>query len=390
MRLADRILRISESPTIAVSTKATAMKAAGVDVIDFSAGEPDFPTPENVKQKGIEAIQKNITKYTATAGIKKIRDAVAARYSQKYGYPFQSNEVILCNGAKQALFNLLFCLVQEGDEVLIPQPYWVTFPEQVQMAGGVSIFIPTREEDEFVIDVKEIEKRISSKTRVLILNSPNNPSGAVIPRDTMSAIVQICLERDIKIIFDECYDCFVFSPFRHTSPFHFFPEAKEITFVVNTFSKAYSMTGWRLGYAIGPAEVIAACDKLQGHITSNPSSISQMGGLEALEGDQHSLQLMFAEYAKRREFIYEALSSMPGVRCNVPQGAFYVFPNISAHLRDQIRDSVAFCSKLLEECHVGTVPGSAFGMEGHLRISYATSMDNLREGCARIYDFLKT
>jgi aspartate aminotransferase len=390
MRLADRILRISESPTIAVSTKATAMKAAGVDVIDFSAGEPDFPTPENVKQKGIEAIQKNITKYTATAGIKKIRDAVAARYSQKYGYPFQSNEVILCNGAKQALFNLLFCLVQEGDEVLIPQPYWVTFPEQVQMAGGVSIFIPTREEDEFVIDVKEIEKRISSKTRVLILNSPNNPSGAVIPRDTMSAIVQICLERDIKIIFDECYDCFVFSPFRHTSPFHFFPEAKEITFVVNTFSKAYSMTGWRLGYAIGPAEVIAACDKLQGHITSNPSSISQMAGLEALDGDQHSLQLMFAEYAKRREFIYEALSSMPGVRCNVPQGAFYVFPNISAHLRDQIRDSVAFCSKLLEECHVGTVPGSAFGMEGHLRISYATSMDNLREGCARIYDFLKT
>jgi aspartate aminotransferase len=388
MKLAERVAGINESPTLAVSARASVLRAQGIDVIDFSAGEPDFPTPENIKKKGIHAIETNFTKYTATAGIKKLRDAVASRYTQAYGYPFTAENVILSNGAKQALFNLFLCLIEEGDEVLIPVPYWVTFPEQVRLAGGSPVYVPSKAEEHFEMKTAEVEQRITPKTRVLLLNSPNNPSGAVIPRKTLSDLVQICRERDIKIIFDECYDCFVFPPFQHTSPFHFLPEARDITFVVNTFSKAYAMTGWRLGLTIGPAEVISACDKLQGHTTSNPSSISQIAGVEALEGDQTSLTMMFEEYAVRRNFIYEALSKMPGVKCNVPQGAFYVFPDISAHLNKDIPDSLAFCGKLLEECHVGTVPGSAFGMEGHIRISYATSIENLKTGCQRIHQFL--
>jgi aspartate aminotransferase len=388
MKLAERICRISESPTLAVSARATAMRAEGKNVIDFSAGEPDFPTPENIKRKGIEAIQSNFTKYTATAGIKKLRDGVAERYKQKYAYPFTSQNVILSNGAKQALFNLFLCLVETDNEVLIPEPYWVTFPEQVQLAGGTPVFVNTKAEEQFALKADEVERKITPKTRVLLLNSPNNPSGAVISRQTLSDLVQICRAKDITIIFDECYDCFVFPPHEHTSPLHFLPEAKEITFVVNTFSKAYAMTGWRLGFAIGSAEIIAACDKLQGHTTSNPSSISQIAGVEALQGDQSALTMMFEEYARRRNFIYDALSKMPGVQCNEPQGAFYVFPNVAAHFNANVPDSVAFCQKLLEECHVGTVPGSAFGMEGHVRISYATSMDNLKEGCRRIHEFL--
>jgi aspartate aminotransferase len=388
MKLTERVSRISESPTLAVSAKASAMRASGIDVIDFSAGEPDFPTPDNVKEKGIQAIKSNFTKYTPTSGIKKLREAVAKRYEQKYSYPFTAKNVILCNGAKQALYNLFLCLVEEGEEVLIPEPYWVTFPEQVLLAGGTPVYVPTLSENQFALHADQVEKRITSKTRVLLLNSPNNPSGAVISRETLSNLVQICLARDIKIVFDECYDCFVFPPFQHTSPLHFLPESRDITFVVNTFSKAYAMTGWRLGLAIGPEDVIAACDKLQGHTTSNPSSISQMAGLEAVEGDQSSLSMMFDEYARRRNFIYGALSQMPGVQCNVPQGAFYVFPDVSSHFDDRMPDSIAFCQTLLEECHVGTVPGSAFGMEGHIRISYATSLDKLREGCGRIHKFL--
>ena len=388
MKLAERVSGISESPTLAVSARASVLRAQGIDVIDFSAGEPDFPTPENIKKQGIHAIESNFTKYTATAGIKKLRDKVAERYQQTYGYPFKAENVILSNGAKQALFNLFLCLIEEGDEVLIPVPFWVTFPEQVRLAGGTPVFIPSKAEEQFELKVEEVESRITPKTRVLLLNSPNNPSGAVISRKTLSDLVQICRERDIKIIFDECYDCFVFPPFQHISPFHFLPEAKDIAFVVNTFSKAYAMTGWRLGLTIGPAEIISACDKLQGHTTSNPSSISQIAGLEALEGDQTSLSMMFDEYCVRRKFIYAALSKMPGVKCNVPQGAFYVFPDISAHLNKDVPDSLAFCGKLLEECHVGTVPGSAFGMEGHIRISYATSIENLKTGCNRIHQFL--
>ena len=388
MKLSERVCRISESPTLAVSAKAAKMRASGIDVIDFSAGEPDFPTPDNIKKKGIEAIQKNFTKYTPTAGIKNLREAVAERYRDRFGYSFSGKNVILCNGAKQALFNLFLCLVERGDEVLIPEPYWVTFPEQVQLAGGRPVYVPTKAEEHFTLKTEEVEKRITPKTRVLLLNSPNNPSGAVIPRKTISDLVTICRQNDIKIVFDECYDCFVFPPYEHSSPLHFLPEAADITFVVNTFSKAYAMTGWRLGFALGPEETITACDKLQGHTTSNPSSISQMAGIEALEGDQTALTTMFEEYARRRNFIYQAFKQMAGVKCNVPQGAFYVFPDISGHLNESVPDSSAFCEKLLDECHVGTVPGSAFGMEGHIRISYATSMENLKAGCKRIHDFL--
>jgi aspartate aminotransferase len=390
MRLTNRIQNITESPTIAISSRASAMKASGIDVIDFSAGEPDFPTPENVKNKGIEGIKINFTKYTPTAGIKKLREAVAARYEKKYGQPIRAEEVILTNGGKQALYNLMCSLVQEGDEVLIPEPYWVTFPDQVRLAGGTPVFVSTKPEESFLIRLEEIEKKITSRSRVLILNSPNNPSGAVIPRDTMQEIVRLCARKNLSLIFDECYDCFVFPPHQHTSPMHFFPEAREFTFVVNTFSKVYAMTGWRLGFAIGPAEVISACDKLQSHTTSNPSSISQWAALEALAGDQSSIQLMYDEYLRRRQFIMEQVSAMPGVRCNEPMGAFYLFPNIEKYLGKDLADSVAFCKKLLEESHVGTVPGSAFGVEGHFRISYATSMENLKEGCKRIHEFLKS
>ena len=388
MKLADRVNRIKESSTLAISAKAAAMRASGVDVIDFSAGEPDFPTPENVKQKGIEAIQSNFTKYTPTAGLKKLREDVAHHYQERYGNPFATNQVILCNGGKQALFNLVFSVVQEGDEVLIPAPYWVTFPEQVLLAGGNPVFVQTRLEDQFGLRAEEVERKISPRTKMLILNSPNNPSGAVISRKVMSDLVDLCSARDIKILFDETYDCFVFPPFEHTSPFHFLPKAREIALVVNTFSKVYAMTGWRLGFAVAPPEIVDACDRLQGHTTSNPCSISQMAGMEALEGDQKSVAVMFKEYARRRKFVHEAFSSMPKIRCNEPQGAFYVFPQISGHFNEATPDSVAFCRTLLEHCHVATVPGSAFGFEGHMRLSYATSLEKLQEGCRRIKDYL--
>lgn len=389
MKLAERVLRITESPTIAISSKAGAMRAAGIDVIDFSAGEPDFPTPENIKQKGIEAIQNNYTKYTPTSGVKKIREAVAARYTAKYNAAVKPEEVILTNGGKQALFNLMCCLVQDGDEVLIPEPYWVTFPDQARIVGANPVFVPTSPEDGFSLDPREVEKRITDRTRVLILNSPCNPSGAVIPRKVLEDLLDLCVSRDIKLIFDECYDCFVFPPYQHASPLQFSPKGRDQVFIVNTFSKVYSMTGWRLGFAIGPKDVISACDKLQSHTTSNPCSISQMAGIEALQGDQGSIDLMFREYESRRGIVMEALQAMPGVRCNEPQGAFYVFPDIRAHLKDQIPDSVSFCRTLLEECQVATVPGSAFGVEGHFRISHATSADKLREGCRRIHEFLR-
>ena len=389
MKLADRIQRITESPTIAISSKAAALRAAGVDVIDFSAGEPDFPTPENIKLKGIEAIHANFTKYTPTAGIKKLRESVAERYSKKYNCAIAAEEVILTNGGKQALFNLMCCLVQDGDEVLIPEPYWVTFPDQVRVMGGRPVFVPADPERGFAIDIDEVEKRITPLTKVLILNSPSNPSGAVISRDVLSGLVDLCEQRGICLVFDECYDCFVFPPYEHSSPMHFFPRGRANTFVVNTFSKVYSMTGWRLGFAIGPKEVISACDRLQSHTTSNPSSISQMAGLEALFGDQSSIDVMFAEYQKRRSFVMQSLAAMPGIRCNEPQGAFYVFPDIRAHLNPSMPDSVSFCKTLLEENHVAVVPGSAFGVEGYFRISYATSMEKLKEGCSRIHEFLR-
>lgn len=389
MRLTERILRITESPTMAIASKAGAMKAAGIDVIDFSAGEPDFPTPENIKQKGMDSIRDNFTKYTPAAGIRKLREAVAARYTAKYGAAVRPEEVIMTTGGKQALFNLACCLVQSGDEVLIPEPYWVTLPDQVRIADGVPVFVPTSAEENFAIHAEEVEKRVTPRTRVLILNTPCNPSGSVIGREVLSDLVDLCVRHDIQLIFDECYDCFVFPPYIHTSPMHFFPRGRDRTFIVNTFSKVYSMTGWRLGYAVGPQQVISACDKLQSHTTSNPCSISQMAAMEALQGDQSSIDVMFGEYKKRRVLVLEALKAMPGIRCNEPQGAFYVFPDIRAHLNASTPDSVSLCKTLLEECHVATVPGSAFGMEGYLRISYATSAENLREGCRRIHEFLK-
>jgi aspartate aminotransferase len=354
MKLSDRIQRITESSTIAISARAASMKAAGIDVIDFSAGEPDFPTPENIKQKGVEAIQNNFTRYTPSAGIRKLREAVAQRYSQKYGVNISWEEVILTNGGKQALFNLMCCLVQEGDEVLIPEPYWVTFPDQVRLMGATPVFIPARAEDGFALHIDEVAGRITSRTAALILNSPCNPSGAVISHSSLSNLIDLCEERGIRLIYDECYDCFVFPPNRHSSPIEFFPRGRDLTFVVNTFSKVYSMTGWRLGFGIGPREVIAACDRLQSHTTSNPSSISQMAALEALQGDQDSVRMMFEEYLERRRIVMGALKAMPGIRCNEPQGAFYVFPDIRDHLTKQAPDSVSFCRALLEECHVAT------------------------------------
>jgi aspartate aminotransferase len=390
MKLADRVQRITESPTMAVNAKASSMKAAGIDVIDFSAGEPDFPTPQNVKEAGIAAIRNNFTKYTPAAGVRKLRELVANRYQQKYGQTFRAEEVILTSGAKQALFNLVMSLVQDGDDVLIPEPYWVTFPDQVKVCGGTPVFVPTKEEDGFALDASEVEKKLTSRTRMLILNSPNNPSGAVITRKTMSALLDLCVKNNIAILFDETYDCFVFPPYEHTSPLHFYPKGRDLTFIVNTFSKTYSMTGWRLGYALGPAEVISACDKLQSHTTSNPPSISQMAAVQAIEGDQSSVGIMYAEYEKRRNFVAEALGRMPRIHCNQPQGAFFVFPDFSAYLSREVPDSVALCKLLLDKCHVATVPGSAFGMEGHLRISYATSIENLQEGCRRIQSFLES
>lgn len=379
MRLAKRVGRLSPSPTMAVSEEANRLRSEGRNVVDFSIGEPDFNTPDNIKGVGHRAIDENFTRYTSAPGIKDLREAVVEKYRRQYGVDYSVPEVVISCGAKHTLFNLAFALFEEGDEVLLPVPYWVTFPEQFKMVGAVPVEVMTREDDDFVLKASALEAKATSRTRAMVVNTPNNPTGAVIPADEMDRIVDLALDRNLMIIFDECYEFFVFDGNRHTSLAHYADRARHVSLLVNTASKTYAMTGWRIGYLVAPREVARSVSNVQSH-SANPASVSQKAALESILGSQDSVSQMIAEYERRRRYVVERLNGMPGLSCATPGGAFYAFPNISSYFGSEVRDSVEFSTWLLRQSGVAVVPGSAFGMEGHVRISFATSMENLVTG----------
>ncbi|HEX8168998.1 MAG TPA: pyridoxal phosphate-dependent aminotransferase [Thermoanaerobaculia bacterium] len=385
IRFSDRVTTMQESPTLAVLNRATQLIAEGVDVVDFGPGEPDFATPSAVAEAGKRAIDRGYTKYTNASGLKALREAIAGRYNRRHGTSIQLEHVIAGSGGKQELFNLMLALIRSGDEVIIPLPYWVSFPDQVAFAGGTPVFAKTSEEEHFRPRLEDIEAVASSRTRGVILNSPCNPTGAVIREEELGRIVEWCAARDAFLVFDETYELFVYEGNRHASAIRWFERYPETVAVVNSMSKTFAMTGWRLGYAIAHPDIISALGKIQSHSTSNPSTITQHAAIEALRGVDEDVQRMYEAYCERRSWLVPALNSLPGLCCTDPDGAFYVFPDIRAHLgKGGIRDSQEFANYLLDEARVAVVPGAAFGADEFVRISYATTMERLQEGVRRM------
>jgi aspartate aminotransferase len=386
LQLSDRVNRINESPTMVVLQAATALKAKGVDVADFGAGEPDFPTPEHIKRAAIQALEQNQTKYTPVPGVPALRQAICEWHAKELGSSYQPAECVVNVGGKHSIFNSVCALVNPGDEVVIAAPYWVSYPDIVKYAGGKPVILETTASDSFVMRAAALEKLITSRTRMVIADSPSNPSGAVIPPDEYAKILAVCQRRGVWLLADECYSHFTYGdakPFSIASV----SGSKNTVIVVGSFSKTFAMTGWRLGYVLAPAPLVTAVTKLQSQSTSNPTSIAQYAGLAAMRGPMDGVATMLAEYARRRERIVAGLRAIPGVTCTAPQGAFYVFPNISAHYNAEMPDDMAVARLLLEREHVAVVPGVAFGAPGHLRVSYATSMDRIDEGLKRMARF---
>ena len=380
-----RIGRIEISATMAINNEATVLRSQGVDLVDFGAGEPHFTTPEHIKQAGIEAIQKNFTKYTPVAGIKDLREAVVGRHKQDFGSNYTFDETIVTTGGKSALFNTFQVLVDHGDEVIIPVPYWVSFKDMVEFCGGKCCFVPTSAEDGFRLTAAMVEKAITPRTRIILLNSPNNPSGAVIAPEDLTAIVKLAAARGIYVMSDECYVYLDYSgrPFSLGS----LTEYKNSLLLMGSLSKTYSMTGWRLGFALAPKPVIAQLTKLQSQSTSNPTSIVQKAGLVALTSSQQCVADMRTEYIQLRERIVTGLRAIPDVKCNMPQGAFYAFPDVSAVAARAGISTAELTTRLLREAHVVGVPGEAFGLPGHIRFSYATSAKEIDRGLERVRAF---
>jgi len=385
--LTERVGRISESSTMKVAADADRLRREGVDVVDFGAGEPDFPTPENIKRAAIAAIDANFTKYTPTGGTVELKQAVCARHREDYGTDYAPGECIMSVGGKHAIFNLMQVTIGHGDEVIIPVPYWVTYKDVVNYAGGQCVFVPTDEDQGFTFTADSIAPHITNKTKLLIINSPSNPSGAVLSREEFERIYHLAVKRGIRLMTDECYCRFLYDsePFSIAS----MPGAKEHVVVAGSLSKTYAMTGWRIGFALAPKPIIDAMMKLQSHTTSNPTSIAQKGAIEALRGPQESIGIMLAEYRKRRDFVVNRLRAIKGVKIAEPRGAFYAYPNVSVGFRNGISSAMQFSEKLLAQAHVAVVPGEAFGTNEHVRISYATSMKELERGLDRIDQFIR-
>ncbi len=387
LEIAERISSISVSSTMRVAAEAEKLRSQGVDVVDFGAGEPDFPTPDNIKQAAIRALDQNFTKYTAAGGTMELKEAICERHKADFGTDYKPSECIVSVGGKHVIFNLTQAIINEGDEVVIPVPFWVTYKDVVNYAGGKCVFVHTTEDNGFKITSAMIEAALTPKTRIVLINSPSNPSGAVLDQQEFEKVLHACVKRGIYLLTDECYCHFLYagSPFSIAS----IPGAKDTVLVAGTMSKTYAMTGWRVGFGLAPPPLIGAMLKLQSHSTSNPTSISQKAAVEAMRGPQDSVRIMLAEYRKRRDFVVARLRAIPGVRCAEPQGAFYAYPNIGTALgKDGIASTMQFAEKLLAEAHVAVVPGEAFGTDSHVRISYATSMKELERGLERIHKFI--
>ena len=386
---ADRISLISVSSTLKVMADADKLRREGVDVVDFSAGEPDFPTPDNIKNAAIAALAANFTKYTPAGGTVETKQAVVERHKLEFGTDYKASECIITVGGKHVLFNYTQALVNPGDEVIIPVPYWVTYKDIVNYAGGVCVFVETDEAKGFELTAEMVEKAITPKTKIIIINSPSNPAGAVMAQVEFEKLFHIAKAHGIYIITDECYSHFLYdsSPWSVAS----MPDAKSTVLVAGTVSKTYAMTGWRIGYGLAPEAVIGAMMKLQSHSTSNPTSIAQKAAVEALRGPQDSVPQMLAEYRRRRDFVIPRLREIPGVTCSNPAGAFYAYPNVRAAFeKGGMKTPLEFADRLLKEASVAVVPGEAFGTNDHVRISYATSMEELKRGLDRIDNFIKS
>ena len=386
-QIAERISSISVSSTMKVSAEAERLRSEGVDVVDFGAGEPDFPTPDNIKQAAVRALEQNFTKYTAAGGTAELKKAVVERHKLDFGTDYKLNECMITVGGKHVIFNLMQALVNPGDEVVIPVPYWVTYKDVVNYAGGKCVFVDTDEAQGFALTAAMLEPHLTSRTKIVIVNSPSNPSGAVVSREEFEKIFHLTHSRGIYLMTDECYCKFLYDsePFSIAS----LAGAKETVLVAGSLSKTYAMTGWRIGFGLVPAPIVGAMTKLQSHSTSNPTSISQKAAVEALRGPQESVGAMLAEYRKRRNFVVARLRRIPGVQCAEPQGAFYVYPNVSVAIgKNGIAGTLQFSERLLSEANVAVVPGEAFGTDHHIRISYATSIAELERGLERIHQFI--
>lgn len=383
--LTNRINRIEISATLAVVNEAERLRASGADLVDFGAGEPHFATPQHIKDAAIAAIQNNFTKYTAVGGTAELRDAIVNRHRADFGSDYKREEVIAATGGKQALFNAFQVLVDHGDEVIIPVPYWVSFKDIVRYAGGVPVFVKTDEQKGFTLTADMIERAITPRTKVILLNSPSNPSGAVINPEDLTSVVRLALQRNIWVISDECYVYLDFTGKNFS--LGSLVQDKERLVIIGSLSKTYAMTGWRLGYALGPKAVIGAVSKLQSQSTSNPNSITQKAAVAALTGPQDCIRDMSADYVRLRDRMVEGLRQIPGMQCNKPGGAFYVYPNVSAFFKNGCASAAEIAGRLLREAGVVTVPGEAFGTEEHIRLSYATSMNAVENGLERMKKF---
>jgi aspartate aminotransferase len=384
-RFATRMSRLTPSPTLQVMNRAAELQAQGIDVIDLGAGEPDFGTPEAVCSAAKDAIDQGHTRYTDTPGVIELRAEIANSCNRRYGTDLQPPNVVAGCGGKQELFNLMLALVDEGDEVIIPAPYWVSFPQQVSLAGGRPVFVDLDRENGFRPSASVIESAVTDRTKVVILNSPSNPTGAVIEKEALEEIVRLCHDRGLVLVSDETYDHFIYDGHTHVSAAIWMEEFPETVVVVNSMSKTYAMTGWRIGYAIGDVELMKKISSIQSHSTSNPSSISQFAAIAALQSGDEPLREMMRAYSERRSWLIPQISSIPGFSCDPPGGAFYIFPQVSdLYGREGIRDSSTLAEFLLDRARVAVVPGIAFGHDEHVRISYATSMEKLHESVNRM------
>ncbi|MCK4436357.1 pyridoxal phosphate-dependent aminotransferase, partial [bacterium] len=385
MSLSKRASLISPSATLAITAKAKAMKAEGIDVLGFAAGEPDFDTPEHIKEEAKRAMDEGFTKYTPASGIQPLKEAICKKFKDDNGLDYKPSRIIVSCGAKHSLYNAIQVICEEGNEVILPSPYWVSYPEQIKLSGASPVIVETEEENGFKLTAELFSKSITKRTKLLILNSPGNPTGAVYSREELEATARVAVEKGVYVISDEIYEKIIYDGAKHWSIAGLNPEIKELTIVINGVSKSYSMTGWRIGYAAARKEIIEAMSRLQSHSTSNPDSIAQRAALRAISAGQEAVKEMVAEFKKRRDYMVERLNSIKGFSCLKPQGAFYVFPNVSAVLGKsfnghRISDSSSLTELLLTKAKVAVVPGSAFGRDGYLRLSYATSMENIIKG----------
>jgi len=386
MEISARAAQLTPSLTLSIDSKAKAMKAEGIDVCGFGAGEPDFDTPEHIKVAAIEAIQAGFTKYTPSSGIPELRQAISEKFAADNGLTYRAGQIVVSNGAKHACYNAILATCQPGDEVVIPSPYWVSYPDMVKLAGADPVIVPTMERNAWKMSAEDFENAMTPRTKMLILNSPCNPTGSVYTREEMQAIVDVAAEEDIYILSDEIYEKLIYDDVKHVSIASLSKEAYDLTITVNGFSKSYAMTGWRLGYLGAPEAVAKAVDSIQSHSTSHPASFVQRAGLVALKGDQQPIADMREEFDMRRNYMFDRITKIPNVTAVKPQGAFYILVNIS-----QLGlTSQNFADRLLSKANVAVIPGAAFGDDRTVRLSYATSIDIIKKGLDRFQDFCRT